>query len=360
MTFFSTNFIQARQKFGQSARNAGASVAAIPLPDGYEVDVATWGETSKPTLIITSGLHGVEGYFGSAVQIAAMQYLFSGNDSKVNLKNSRVVFVHGINPYGFDRIRRVDENNVDLNRNFFLSAENYRGSSTAYGKLDRFLNPTSPPALFEPFRLKASLHFLRYGIPALKEAIVSGQFEYPQGVFYGGREPASVTKLVMEQCETWVGESEVVAHIDLHTGLGNFGEYKILLGAHTPAEKYRWYKNTFGEEFVAELQSDDNTAYSVIGGMGEWLQHRFNDRQYFFAGAEFGTYGPIRVVGALRAENRAHYFASDQSSVYKKSKAELLECFCPASAQWRRNTIDASLRIIDAAITGLHHSRSSK
>jgi len=67
----------------------------------------------KRLLILSSAVHGIEGYVGSAVQQMFMKELI-GN---VNLTDTGVLFIHGINPYGFKYNRRVSENNVDLNRN---------------------------------------------------------------------------------------------------------------------------------------------------------------------------------------------------------------------------------------------------
>ncbi len=358
MALFSTTYTDAREKFSRTARSTRGTVETIPLSNGFEVDVASWGKPNKPTLLISSGLHGVEGFFGSAVQLAAMENLFSGSGLEVDLNELHIVFVHGINPFGFSHCRRVDENNVDLNRNFLIDWQQYRGAPDAYSKLNGFLNPQSPPGALEPYRLKAAATILRYGVPALKEAIACGQYQYPQGIFYGGNNCTTAAAFVMENCEAWVDGAKLVVHIDLHTGLGEFGEYKILLNDSTTAEDYRWYKKTFGESAIADLKSKDKIAYVVSGGMGAWLQNKFNDRQYYFAGAEFGTYSPVRVLGALRAENRAHHYASPDSDLYKKAKAELLECFCPASIRWRQQTIDASVQIVSAAIGGLQRQSS--
>ncbi len=63
------------------------------------------------------GLHGVEGFFGSAVQLACLEHWLSAEAPSV-----KYVFLHGLNPYGFAWRRRFDENNVDPNRNFLLRA----------------------------------------------------------------------------------------------------------------------------------------------------------------------------------------------------------------------------------------------
>ena len=61
-----------------------------------------------------SGTHGVEGYCGSGIQIGFLKEgLFAELPDDMS-----VVLLHAMNPYGFSNDRRVNEDNVDLNRNF--------------------------------------------------------------------------------------------------------------------------------------------------------------------------------------------------------------------------------------------------
>ena len=349
MTFFSDSYEQARDKFLRAAHKADASVRTTNLEGDLVVDFSVSGDSGKPTLIVTSGLHGVEGFFGSAVQLSLLAQL----QRSKRLRDIRIVLVHGLNPYGFKHIRRFDQSNIDLNRNFLKPDELYCGAPAGYKKLNSFLNPDYSPSLFEPYRIKAMLNIMRYGVPALKEAIVSGQYEHPDGIFFGGKSSAVSAEFVKAHCETWVDGSDRVAHIDLHSGLGKFGSYKLLINEVSESEDYPWYTNAFDPNSVSTIQSSDDIAYAITGSMGAWLKHRFRDRKYYFAGLEFGTYGPIRVLGAIRTENCAHHYADVSSRRYAAAKAELLECFCPRSDAWRNAVVDQSMKIISSAVDGL-------
>ena len=81
------------------------------------MDVARDGHPSADKLlIVSSACHGVEGFCGSGVQVAAL------HDARVARARARrgvaVLYVHALNPYGFSHIRRTTHENVDLNRNF--------------------------------------------------------------------------------------------------------------------------------------------------------------------------------------------------------------------------------------------------
>src|SRR5437764_6896180 len=136
--------------------------------------------------------------------------------------------MRGDRDYGFAWMRRTNEDNVDLNRNFLLPGEKYEGCPPLYRELDRLLNPKRPPSRWEPFRLGAYWLILRHGLPALMQAIAGGQYEFPEGLFYGGRGPSETLRLLREHLPRWLGGAARVLHLDLHTGLGRRGSYKLL------------------------------------------------------------------------------------------------------------------------------------
>jgi predicted deacylase len=117
---FSDSYAEARRKFLAAASTAGAAVAEyrnpFPGPAGEPLftDTALLGNPDADQIfIISSGVHGVEGFCGSACQIALLQ---SGILSST--KSSAILLVHALNPFGFAHLRRTNEDNVDLNRNF--------------------------------------------------------------------------------------------------------------------------------------------------------------------------------------------------------------------------------------------------
>ncbi len=357
---FATSYSDARRRFREAAARVGAAITSYPLPiggggggeDELAIDVATLGPESAPTIVTSSGVHGVEGFMGSAAQCAFLKRL-DLPDSRLDVRH---VLIHAVNPFGFARLRRFNEDNVDLNRNFLFGDQTYRGVSEGYARLNRFLNPESPPSRIEFFRVKAAWNLWRYGRQTLKQSIAGGQYEFPRGVFYGGKTPCASTRIVQENCAAWLGTSEPVVHIDFHTGLGRFGTYKLLLIDDVNASSFAWYARTFGADCVEPLDAPEATAYRVSGMLGAWMQDHFASRKYRFVAAEFGTYDAVRVLSALRAENRAYHHGEEgreEDVACNPARAELLECFCPADPTWRKQVVAASLRIIDQAIAAL-------
>src|SRR5262245_8050563 len=141
--YFSSDYFTARDRFLQAAARAGARLERLPLaargPGNEElgIDIAWFGaRRPRRVLLHSSGLHGVEGFAGSAIQLQLL------DDAPALAGDAALVVVHILNPYGMAWLRRVNENNVDLNRNF-RGDNSYAGAPATYAKLDGFLNPPS-------------------------------------------------------------------------------------------------------------------------------------------------------------------------------------------------------------------------
>lgn len=355
LSYYSSDYQTARRRFRSAATEANALHERHRLiPERYcehdlSIDVASIGsECPEWTLVVTSGLHGIEGFFGSAIQLALLAQFGSG---RVLPRNGRIVLVHAINPFGFHFLRRVNEDNIDLNRNFLLSGRDYAGLPAGYECLNDFLNPQSPPSLMEPLWLKVLALLVRAGIPTLKAGIVSGQYDYPKGLFFGGRKAARSTCIVKSSIRRWIGGAQSAVHIDLHTGLGPFGTYKLLLPADTT--DVEWYRNRFGAESVEVTVDENGTAYRSNGNMGRWLNQHFSDLDYRYFNAEFGTYSPLRTLKALRNENRAYFYSPSGSAAHNRTKAQIKKCFCPESKKWRISSLRQGLALVDRSIEAL-------
>ena len=353
LDLFSPSYEVARRRFRDAARAAGATLEQHPVDTGeaggaLTIDVATVGGREPSwAVVVSSGVHGVEGFFGSAIQLAWLSGQTAGEPPP---GDGAVVLIHAVNPYGFARLRRTNEQNVDLNRNFLDTADAYTGAPDGYETLDPFLNPASPPSPFEPFRLKALWHIRRHGLPALKDAVAGGQYRFPRGLFFGGHGPASSTRIMRQHLAGWLGGAPRAMHVDLHSGLGAHGRYRLLLEESAPSPNVEWYRDTFGSDVVEPLATAGGTSYAATGTLGGWALTHLGDTRYRFVCAEVGTHSILRVLGALRAENRAHVFGRPGSGAHQRAKAELLECFCPRSDRWRARVIEQGLAIIERAV----------
>jgi hypothetical protein len=350
--FFSPDYATARRRFLDAARQYGWAVESHAItargPAGEElfIDVAAQSSADPAkTLVVSSGVHGVEAPFGSAVQLALLEQWQAAPPV-------RCVFVHAVNPWGFAHRRRVNEDNADPNRNFLLSGDEYRGSPPGYADLYRLLHPERPPGRFDPFPLRAGWAVLRHGLPKLKQAVAAGQYDHPKGLFFGGGGPGESVRILGEHWERWLGPARDVIHLDFHTGLGKRGTYKLLLDTPMSDVQVERLTRHFGAG-TFEQCDPARTAYDARGGFGPWCHARRNGRDHLFACAEFGTYGPIHVLGALRAENAAHFWGTPTAPGTERAKRRLAEAFCPAAADWRAFAVTTGCQLGERAAEAL-------
>jgi hypothetical protein len=366
---FSPDYSTARARFRQQTTQLGWRLESLPLdvvgPQGeaLTIDVGISPGDSSKVLVVSSGVHGVEGFFGSAVQLAWLREWATqrqdsaGQDSSVRSEQVKCVLLHGQNPFGFAHLRRFNENNVDPNRNFLLPGEEFAGSPAEYAALDSLLNPPRPPSRWEPFTLKALLAVARYGMPALRQAIAGGQYDFPRGLFFGGKGRSQMQQLLAEHLPRWLAGSRQVMHLDFHTGLGAWGTYKLLIDSPLDDSQRVRLAAWFGAD-SCEVSDSSGIAYEARGGFGHWCVASNFAPDYLFACAEFGTYGPITVLAGLRAENQTHHWGQPTDPATSRAKQRLCELFCPANETWRTSVLEQSLALIRQAVEGLGSIRS--
>jgi hypothetical protein len=340
--FFSRDYADSRSRFLAATANRGVAVVPYRIgqtgPQGEElsIDFARIGEEeARSVVVVSSGLHGVEGYFGAAVQLAVLD---DGPGVWELPPGVALLLIHALDPWGFAWIRRTNEENVDLNRNFLLAGEPYNGSPARYAALDPLLNPKRPPRRFDTFQLRAMLSILRHGMPQLKQAVAGGQYAYPSGLFYGGQRPATTYRVLVEQLPRWIGAAERIVHFDFHSGLGRWATYRLLVDVGLEPKLFQWSRAQFGPSVVYS-DPRNSIAYNTRGDLAAWCRAAFPGRFYELLCAEFGTYPPLHVLAALRAENQAHFWAQPDEPITRWAKQQLMEAFVPASPHWRARCV---------------------
>lgn len=348
---YSPDYVTARARFREIALAKGARLDRLELDraasDGtpLSIDVALFGAPgARQVVVVSSGTHGVEGFYGSAVQLEAMT-----RPALVHCPDdTAVVMIHAINPFGMDRVRRVNEDNVDLNRNFVLRGAEYRGAPDGYARLDPLLNPTSPPPVFEAFVPRVGLEIARRGMPTLKAAVATGQYDFPEGLFFGGAGPSQSQTLLAQALPGWVDGARRVVHLDLHTGSGKWGTYALCASDPPDSPQATLAAALFGAENVQPLDTS-GVLYEIRGVLGDWCQEQVPDALYTCLLAEIGTHNVIEVIGALREENRAWHQCAKDDPRRIRARTRLLEAFCPANVVWRRDMVALGVTLVERA-----------
>ncbi len=247
--------------------------------------------TPSAVLVHSCGLHGVEGYAGSAIQRNLLKDATFLEHLAALQPGQMVIIAHALNPHGMAWRERFNENNVDLNRNCLAKAGSPAEDAAKFANLTSqpFAEYTELDGLINPpdigccdcFAAKAGCTIMRYGIPHLKRATVSGQYIKQAGIFYGGAALQESVSIFLRQIWS-LGVSRENAnlssltHIDVHTGLGSPGQEALLIGPGSPTALLRACVGVLGEGASAEADRSqlkvqptetEGLSYPVVGNL---------------------------------------------------------------------------------------------
>jgi hypothetical protein len=347
------NYYKSRQQFIQSAINNNASIIESLLLnklDDLTIDIAVFKGNNNSLILHISGTHGVEGFIGSEIQNSILQ----NYRNKYKENTPTVIFVHGLNPFGMKYLRRVNENNVDLNRNALFSDEerNSDYNKCLYEKINNIINPKYPYSniiLSKLYRLyKMGVSIYKNGFENSKRSMITGTYDnkYEKGLFYGGNELQKSHKLLKKYLEdnNYLQNTKNFSIIDVHSGMGERGKDTIMLSSSNTYDEY-FLSNLFKESYDI-CYTHSNQTNNVTKGYDLTCGDVADNYPKLFKNAvnvisitqEFGTYHNILVALELIVENQCWYYGSkygnyDNKNLYRifsplhleKFKHEIIE-----------------------------------
>lgn len=316
---------------------------SIPLTIDY-LFIPGEGRSEK-ILIISSGIHGTEAGTGASIQ---RHFLTEIYDSKYWDKNTSLLVIHSLNPWGFHNIRRNTENNVDLNRNFDSTGKLFQTKNEGYTQLYNLLNPDSPADSSDLknrfFIVRAVYNILTKGMPALRQSILQGQYEHPEGIFFGGMKNEPLRKPLDLVVKKAIGRSKKVLFIDLHTGYGERG--KLHLFPSVPKnEKVRSLTESIFSEYQIDWASNDDF-YSVMGDLSTHICELVPDVDDCIPMVfEYGTLNSNTTLGSIDSihrtilENQGYWKGYSSKEEEQSIKNKYKEMFYPSSERWRSKVL---------------------
>lgn len=324
----------ARDRFLAAADDAGATVSSFDHPlagldaEPLAVDVAELGDTTdSAALMMVSGTHGVEGFTGSALQSHWLRAHAADRPDGV-----RVVHVHAFNPYGFSWVRRVNEDNVDLNRNF-VDWNAPAPVNERYGGIAHLLVPEEWDADTQQATTVRLMEFAgKIGLDAMQEVVSGGQYAHPAGVFYGGTGAVWSHRWLERNAAGLAGGASRLGVLDLHTGLGPWGHGELISHEGRDGPGYRR-----GTEWWGDVRSMGDGESVSAPLSGDWLG-RIGDFvpgvEITAAALEFGTVDTITVLQALRADAWLHAHGAPTATGAAAIRAQVRAAFADDDPAW--------------------------
>jgi hypothetical protein len=356
---FSPRYAQARQKFLQACVSAGLVVEPHAHPEkgrdgeALSMDVALDGESdAERLLIVTSACHGVEGHCGSGVQVFALHD--AEWREKARAQGVAVLYIHALNPHGFSHGRRVTQENVDLNRNFVDFSQLPLPVNEAYASLHPLLVPdTWPPT---PENQAAIGQWIEaHGATAYQAAVTSGQYQFDDGLFFGGRAPTWSNRTLRAVLQRHAGAARRLAWIDLHTGLGPNGIGERIFACRGDPAAYARANAWWGTAAAPVTSIYDGSSSSALlrGLMWDAAYQECPQAEYTGIALEYGTLPMLEVTGALRADHWLHKHPEAPADLADGIRARMREAFYTDTDAWRGQVISQARQAMFQAVDGL-------
>ncbi len=359
LKYFSDSYEQCREGFRTEAKNVfitmgNVQVEQLSVESREDPDLTIdycyipAQKKFKRLLIMTSGIHGVEGYAGSAVQQMFIKEILP----QTNVEELGILLIHSVNPFGFKYQRRVTENNVDLNRNCSVDISLYDKPNEGYAALNSWLNRKRVLRLTEFdhffFPLYALQKKIKYSMQKMRQAILQGQYRYEKGIFFGGKSRESSIQKITPLIQQIALPYEMVFCIDLHTGYGANGVLHLLHAPVSDTRKRQRLSSLFKD--VQIDWADTRDFYSVTGDFLSYLEQILSDKAYMSMTFEFGTMDTQTTLGAIKAlhnviiENQGFQYGYATKGDETAVRERFLQGYFPSSAAWRSKVIqDARL-----------------
>lgn len=354
--YYSENWYQATEKF-RSAAPAGSLRWVKSPKTEFDIPYSTIG-VGPNKVVINSGIHGLEGYFGSAAQLLFLREFLPKLSSDILWRHT-IVLIHAINGWGMqNRMREVADANgglVDLNRNFGVDFSDPANlpSNPLYEQSHDLLLSTPDPVIKRDAIFNHRHKHLRDGV---WDAISWGQYKHPYGLFYGGRAPAAENRMTLRIYDEIMSDpaTRSLTSIGLHTGLGRFNaarhsvSCKLLVSHPTVHPVSSRFRVMFKDSPIA-IETDNRAQFGpvLLGDLVDCLDARYrhlNDgtTRVFTADLEIGT-GQFPVMSPVYKRmdmGDARYDLINYGRINPQTWRNLTESWYPSNPVWRRGALD--------------------
>ncbi|AOS96200.1 Zinc carboxypeptidase [Microbulbifer aggregans] len=358
LCYFPDNYVQSRERFRQLHTLAPpryrVQEGLFKVPSADEDLTVDWLHlrSDAPRLVVlVSGVHGMEAPTGAAMQQLFVDMLRAGQLPG----DFDVLMLHALNPYGFKYGRRATENNVDLNRNLDTNAALFGSDNQGYRRLRDFLLPQTPVNLGQWenrfFAERLSLQLLHDSRDAIQEAALSGQYQYPQGFYYGGDSFEPQQAFLQQLLTDKAAPYQSILFIDLHTGFGTRGETHFYPGNPATEQIKRdmaWVFQDYEMVWPSKASGFFPIRGDLVGFAGKLLAA---EKRFVPIILEFGTMDSLATKGGVESlhrtmlENQGHFHGFQSAQDRAEVQRRYQEMFYPSSGRWRSTIVRDMIRI---------------
>ena len=267
------------------------------------------------------------------------------------------MMIHAINPYGFAWLRRVTNENVDLNRNW-VDFNAPRTTNHGYETLADVICPAAWTLdVQESTRRALTAYADRHGFKAFQQAVSGGQYTHPLGLFYGGDQPTWSRRTQTGIFEHYLRGAGRIAIIDYHTGLGPWGFGEQIIVDRPQSDRFNRAARWYGEAVTSPKIDGDSASSDMMGDGLSVAPSVLGSADVTGMALEFGTKPVMAVLNALRADAWLHAYGDPLSATGRLIKREIRDAFFGDADDWKGMIAGQSLLATRQALKGLTADR---
>lgn len=279
------------------------------------------------------------------------------------------MFVHAVNPWGFENNHRYTEGNVDMNRNCVKDVKTFKNyPNKLYTNVQKLMTASKPPSWYGLAQARMGLGLVGslvksgFNRSEVTQSVAGGQNIDPRGVNYASTQHEPQVPAIRDILKQRFGSAKNIVHYDIHTGLGERGHLHMIDNSDPKSVESSanyiqpltddatdtiWH-NTSSDPGFYDVSLGDFTNVTEVAASPE-----ANVMTYT---AEVGTLGKgmlaqIDSAARYHERNSLEFFADELSS--KKKQAILDRCtemYNPDDESWRQQATDNFRKLFDHTV----------
>ena len=351
--YFPATYSDGRARFLSACLDARVPVASYrnptsgPQGEALFTDAALVGRAdAENVVVVTSSTHGVEGFAGSGIQVGLLRDPSAPEPSPA----TALLLIHAINPWGMAWLRRENEDNVDLNRNFVDHAGGNYPENDLFEELVEHLVPKEwNDDAFERYEAAIAALNDRYGEVPVRKAMHKGQYRHPASIHYGGSRATWSNRTLGEICREFLGRARRGAMIDVHTGLGPYGYGELM----TPSKPGEPVHDLLFDWYGAQVHSTTAGASDYAGSKGSILagfRPEVAGLEWASVGLEYGTRERRHMRRCMLANAWLHAHGALDSDVGRAIKRDVKDASYPDEEPWKTMVWERGREVVEIAL----------
>jgi hypothetical protein len=225
-----------------------------------------------------------------------------------------------------------------------------RSASTSGSTVPRSKSPQSPPT--PEVQMRVGRFVAERGLPALQQAVSGGQYDHPEGLFYGGRDPTWSNVTLRHVLREQGARCARLGWIDVHSGLGPNGHAERICASGDDAAALQRARAWWGDA-VTSIHDGSSASARLTGLMWRAVGDECPQAETTGIALEVGTVPILELIEALRADQWLENHPEAPEAQRVAIKRQLRDAFYTDDDGWKQAVLSQAREAAMQAVQGL-------